>query len=76
MSPASFNLQLEKSILLSWQFELESAIIFAKYAITSSPKKFLLETKFVMLVSGNTSHNALNPIGPISFYEISRYYNE
>ena len=51
-----------------------SETILAKYAITSSPKKFLLQTKFEMFVSGKISQSDQKPAGPISFNEISRNY--
>ena len=55
--PESLRRQLEKSND-SRQPDDPSATIFAKYAITSSPKKFLLHTSDFILVSYNISHKA------------------
>ena len=76
MRPVSFNLQLEKSNFLSLVGFYYSEITLAKYASTSSPRKFLLQVKIYILQNGNISHNAWNPAGPISFNEISNSFKE
>ena len=45
MSPVSFSLQLEKSNFFNLLWLFGSDIKLAKYARTSSPKKFLLHVK-------------------------------
>lgn len=67
----SLSLHEEKSNFFSLDGFSSSAIIFEKYANTSSPRKFLLDVRLEMLQVGRTSQRVWNPVGPISFNEIS-----
>jgi hypothetical protein len=58
INPVSLSLHDEKSNFFSFDGFYGSEIIFAKYANTSSPKKFLLHTSVYILEYGNISQSA------------------